>query len=187
MNVDWAKLNPEDPSDPNLYTENGIFMLYSNIGMSATYKNFFAGVSVTDIPLSNDISIQNGIEPQPTKFFINAGYDWYIGDDFYVTPSVLMNLNTNSSRMLDLNFMGTVKSEENSFSGGISFRGVKNAYGNENLSFSPVVKATVNNFFFGGTYNFGLSNIQQYSGNSFMISVGYNFDNFINTRGYRYR
>ena len=187
MNVDWAMLNPEDPGDPNLYNENGIFMLYSNIGMAATYHNFFAGVSVIDIPLSNDVTIVNGIEPQPTKYLINAGYDWYFGDDFYVTPSVLMNLNTNSSRMLDMNLMATAKSDENSFSGGISMRSVKNRFGNQNLSFSPVIKATVGNFFFGGTYNFGMSDIQEQAGNSFMLSVGLNFDNFINTRGFRYR
>ena len=162
-------------------------MLYSNIGMAATYHNFFAGVSVTDIPLSNDIPIQNGIEPQPTKIFLNLGYDAYIGEDFYVTPSVLANLNTNSSRMLDLNVMATAKSEENSFSGGVSFRAIKNRFGNQNLSFSPIIKATVNNFFFGATYNFGLSDIQEYAGNSFMLGIGYNFDNFINTRGFRYR
>lgn len=187
MNIDWAMLNPEDPGDPNLSNENGIFMLYSNIGMAATFKNFFAGVSVVDIPLSNDIPIQNGIEPQPTKIFLNLGYDVYFGEDFYVTPSVLANLNTNSSRMLDMNIMATAKSDENSFSGGVSFRGIKNRFGNQNLSFSPVIKATVNNFFFGATYNFGLSDIQEYGGNSFMLSIGYNFDNFINSRGFRYR
>lgn len=187
MSIDWAQLNPEDPGDPNLYTENDIFMLYSNIGMSATYHNFFAGVSVVDIPLSNDVAIQNGIEPQPTKIYLNAGYDWYIGEGFFVTPSVMMNLNTNSSRMLDLNLMATAKGEENYFSGGVSFRGVKNQYGNQNLSVSPVIKGSAGNFFFGATYNFLLSDIQEYAGNSFMLSVGFNFDNFINSRGFRYR
>ncbi len=187
MSVDWAQLNPEDASDPYLYNENDIFMLYSNIGMSATFRDFFAGVSVVDIPLSNDVAIQNGIEPQPTKIYLNAGYDWYIGEGFFVTPSLMMNLNTNSARMLDLNIMATAKGDENYFSGGLSFRGIKNQYGNQNLSVSPVIKANAGNFFFGGTYNFLLSDIQEYSGNSFMISIGYTFDNFINTRGFRYR
>ena len=186
MSIDWAQLNPEDPGDPSLY-QNDIFMMYSNMGLAATYRNFFAGVSVVDIPLSNDISIQNGIEPQPTKILLNLGYDWYFGDNFYVTPSVFANLNTNSARMLDMNFMATVKGEENYFSGGVSFRGMKNRFGNQNLSFSPVIKANVNDFFFGATYNFNLSDIQEYAGNSFMLSIGYNFDNFINTRGFRYR
>ena len=99
----------------------------------------------------------------------------------------MMNLNTNSSRMLDLNLMATAKGEENYFSGGVSFRGVKNQYGNQNLSVSPVIKGSAGNFFFGATYNFLLSDIQEYAGNSFMLSVGFNFDNFINSRGFRYR
>lgn len=187
MNVDWAMLNPEDPGDPNLYTENGIFMLYSNIGLAASYHQFFAGVSVIDIPLSNDIPIQNGIEPQPTKILLNAGYDWYFGDNFYVTPSVLANLNTNSARTLDLNIMATAQGDQASFSGGISFRGVKSRIGSQSLSFSPVIKGSVGMFTFGAAYNFAMSDIKEYAGNSFMISIGLNVDNFINTRGFRYR
>lgn len=188
MNIDWAMLNPEDPGDPNLYQENGIFLMYANFGLATTYRNFFGNVSVTDVPISNDIPIVNGIEPSPTKIYLNAGYDWYFGDYFYITPSLMMNLNTNSNRMLDMNFMATVKGEDrNYFSGGISFRGVKNKYGNQNLSFSPVIKGNISNFTYGFTYNFGLSDIQEYSGSSFMLSVGYTFDNFINSRGFRYR
>ena len=187
MNIDWAKLNPVDEGDPNLYTENGIFLLYANIGMSAQYSNFFGGVSVMDIPISNDIPIVNGIEPQPTKIYLNAGYDYYIGESFFVTPSVMMNLNTNSSRMMDFNLMANAKGDENSFGGGVSFRSIKNRFGNQNLSFSPVIKGNIGNFTFGAAYNFGMSDIKEYGGNSFMLSVGFTVDNFINTRGFRYR
>lgn len=187
MNIDYGMLNPEDPGDPLLDNENGIFLLYNNLGMAATYRNFFVGASVLDIPLNKSEAIQNGIEPQPTKILLNLGYDYYIGEDFFVTPSVLMNLNTNSARTLDLNLMATAKSYENSFSGGVSFRNGKNAFGNQSLSLSPIIKATVSDFFFGATYNFGMSDIKEYAGSSFMISIGYNFDNFINSRGFRYR
>ena len=154
--------------------------------MAVTYRNFFAGVSVNDIALTNDIPIVNGIEPEPTKFLINTGYNWYLTEEFYVTPSVLMNFNTNSSKLMDFNFMATLAGEESSFSAGASLRTVSNKFGNQNLGISPVVKASVNNFFFGAAYNFGLSDIQQYAGSSFMLSIGYKFENFINTRGYRY-
>lgn len=186
MNIDWAKLNPVDAGDPNLYNDSSIFMMYANLGMAVSYKNFFAGASVVDIPLTNDIPIQNGIEPQPTKIFLNAGYDWHLGEDFYITPSLMANLNTNSSRMLDLNLMATAKGEVSSFSGGLSFRGIKNQYGNQNLSVSPIIKGNINNFTFGAAYNFGMSDMQEYGGNSFMLSIGFTFDNFINDRGFRY-
>lgn len=185
MHIDLGMLDPKDPGDPTLSTDN-LYLFYANLGMAVTYRNFFAGVSVNDIALTNDIPIVNGIEPEPTKFIINAGYNYYVGEQFYVSPSFLMNFNTNSSRLMDLNLMATVLSDENSFSAGASLRTASNKLGSQNLGVSPVVKATVNNFFFGATYNFGLSDIQEYAGSSFMLSIGYKFDNFINSRGYRY-
>ena len=187
MHVDLAKLNPQDPGDPTLASDtNSLFLVYANLGMAVTFRNFFAGVSVNDIALTNDIPTVNGIEPEPTKFILNAGYDYYLTEQFYVSPSVMMNFNTNSSRITDMNLMATILGEENSFSAGASFRTSKNQFGSQNLGISPILKATVNNFFFGASYNFGLSDIQQYAGSSFMLSVGYNIENFINTRGYRY-
>ena len=187
MHVDLAKLNPQDPGDPTLASDNNsLFLVYANLGMAVTFRNFFAGVSVNDIALTNDIPIVNGIEPEPTKFILNAGYDYYLTEQFYVSPSVMMNFNTNSSRITDMNLMATILGEENSFSAGASFRTSKNQFGSQNLGISPILKATVNNFFFGASYNFGLSDIQQYAGSSFMLSVGYNIENFINSRGYRY-
>ena len=185
MNIDLGLLSPQDPGDPVLSAES-LFLVYANLGMAVSYRNFFAGVSVNDIAISNDIPIVNGIEPEPTKFLINTGYNWYVTEEFYVTPSVLANFNTNSSKMIDLNLMATLDSDENSFSAGASLRTASNKLGNQSLGVSPIIKASVNNFFFGATYNFGLSDIQQYAGSSFMLSVGYKFENFINTRGYRY-
>lgn len=185
MNIDLGMLNPEDPGDPYLSSES-IFLAYANLGMAVKYREIFAGVSVNDIALSNDIPIVNGIEPEPTKFLVNAGYNWYLSEGFYVTPSVMANFNTNSSKMIDLNLMATLAAEESSFSAGASFRSATNKFGNQTLGLSPVVKARVNSFTFGAVYNFGLSDLQQYAGNSFMLSLGYNFENFINTRGFRY-
>lgn len=187
-NIDLGMLNPEQQGDPVLQDgTNDMFIVYANLGMQATYKNIFGGVSVLDIPLSNDIPVVNGIEPSPTKFILNAGYDWQISEGISVEPSVLVNLNTNSSKMVDLNLMGKVFNEDNLFAAGISFRTANDNVGNQQLSLSPIIKGKVDRFTFGATYNIGMSDIQTYGGNSFMLSIGYNFDNIINTRGYRYR
>jgi hypothetical protein len=98
----------------------------------------------------------------------------------------MMNLNTNSARIMDFNLMATVGDEDTTFSGGASFRTAKNKFGSQNLGISPIIRAKVNNFTFGASYNFGLSDVQQYAGSSFMLSVGYNLENFINQRGFRY-
>lgn len=185
MNIDLGMLAPEMPGDPVLNAES-LFLVYANIGMAVSYRNFFAGVSVNDIALTNDIPIVNGIEPEPTKFLLNTGYNYYVTDEFYVTPSILANFSTNSSKMIDVNLMATFAGEENSFSAGASFRTANNKFGNQSLGISPIIKASVNNFSFGAAYNFGLSDIQQYAGSSFMLSIGYKFENFINQRGYRF-
>lgn len=187
MNFDYSKINTEDPSDPLLQGgESNIFMAYANFGVAATYRNIFAGVSVNDIALTNDDAIVNGREPSPIKFFLNLGYDWHFADNMYVTPSALINLNTNSTRTIDYNLMATFFNDINSFSFGANYRSVQNRFDSQKLQIAPVVKVRFNKFMVGATYNIGLSDIQDYGGNSFMVSLGYNFDNFINRRGYRY-
>ncbi|MBB4808124.1 type IX secretion system PorP/SprF family membrane protein [Chryseobacterium defluvii] len=187
MNFDYSKINTEDGYDPLLQgQESNIFMVYANFGLAATYRNWFGGVSVNDIALSNDESIVNNYEPSPIKFFLNFGKNIRFGDNIALTPSVLINLNTNSTRMMDLNLMATFSNEINSFSAGLSYRSVQNRFDNQQLQIAPVVKVKFNKFMIGATYNIGLSDIQQYGGDSFMIGIGYEFDNFINHRGFRY-
>ena len=187
MNFDFTSVNVEQGYDPQLTgTEGNIFMVYANFGMAATYKGLFGGVSVNDIALSNDEAIVNNYEPSPIKFFLNLGYDWNLADNIALTPSVLVNLNTNSTRMMDLNLMATFSNEVNAFSVGASYRTVQNRFDSQTLQVAPVVKVRLNKLMIGATYNLGLSDIQEYGGNSFMIGLGYNFDNFINRRGFRY-
>lgn len=188
MNIDYSQIHPEHQGDPLLgENTNSIFLAYANLGTAVKYRHFFAGLSVMDIPISNTLPIDNGIEPSPTKFYLNAGYDWHFADGIFLTPSLMMNLNTNSSRIMDYNVMATVFGEEDLFSAGVSFRSAKSAVGSQNLGLSPVIKGRLGLFTFGAVYNFGVSELTENFGNSFMLSVGFNINNFINSRGFRYR
>ena len=150
MNFDYSKINTEDASDPLLQgSESNIFMAYANFGVAATYHNIFAGVSVNDIALTNDESIVNGREPSPIKFFLNLGYDWHFADNMYVTPSALINLNTNSTRTIDYNLIATFFNDINSFSFGVNYRSVQNRFDSQQLSISPIVKVRFNKFKIG--------------------------------------
>lgn len=185
---DVSKVSAEDPNDPLLYeNNNSIFIAYANIGLQATYKGAFAGVAVADIPLSNNVAVVNGIEPSPTRFYLNGGYQWEIVDGFSVEPSFMMNLNTNSARMVDMNLIAKVHGEDDYFAFGVNYRTAKSSVGSEQLSISPLIKIKLNRLHIGATYNLGLSDIQQYGGNSYMLSVGYDIPNFINSRGFRLR
>lgn len=186
MNVDNTLLNAKDNNDPLLHSGiNSIFISYANLGMQVTYNGFFTGLSVLDIPLSNNVPIVNGIEPSPTKYLLNTGYDYTISEGISIEPSILFNLNTNSSRMLDINLIGKLYNDENQFSAGVSLRTGKDSVGSSQLSLSPILKAKINRLNIGATYNFSMGKVAPYAGNSFMLSLGYNFSNFINTRGFR--
>lgn len=186
MSFDYSKIHALHQNDPLLAGKNSIFMVYANLGLQMSYHNFFAGASLVDVPLKEDVAIINGIEPTPTKIFINGGYDWTIRDEtISITPSFFLNLNTNSARMLDLNLIANFYGENNIFSFGASYRTENNHYGSQRLSLAPIVKFKYNQFDFGATYNFTLSGIEQYGGNNFMISLGLNLNNFINPDGMR--
>lgn len=186
MSFDWSKINALNLNDPLLGGNNSIFLVYANLGLQASYRNFFAGVSLVDIPLKEDRAIVNGIEPTPTKFFINGGYDWLVSEDrFSFTPSFFLNLNTNSTRMLDFNLLANIHNGDNVVSLGASYRTENNHVGGQRLSLSPIIKFRFNRLTFGATYNFGLSRVQQYGGNSLMIGLGINLGNFINPDGMR--
>lgn len=184
MHVDYEKLAP---GDPLLNGQNSTFIAYANLGMQVSYQHFFAGFSAVDIPLSNTRPIVNGIEPAPTKFLILAGYEWMLGESFAIEPSTLVNLSTNNAKMIDLNMLAKVFSATSTFGAGLSFRLYRDYKSRQQTSLSPIITAKINRLTFGAAYNFGLSEISNYGGNSFMLSLGYNFENFINPRGFRYR
>ena len=107
--IDHSRINAKDSDDPLLSTEaNSIFNTYTNLGLQATYEGFFGGVSILDIPLSDERLIINGIEPSPTKYVMNAGYDYEITEGFSVESSLLLNLNTNSARLMDINILAKI-------------------------------------------------------------------------------
>lgn len=186
MNFDYTKLNTDQANDPLLQGSNSKFLMYANFGLAARYRSWFAGASVNDIALSNSQAIVNNMEPSPIKIFLNLGYDWNLTETIALTPSAMINLNTNSSMMVDGNLMASLKSDVNTFALGASFRYVQNRFNNQALAIAPVLKVNLNRLMIGATYNIGLSDIQAYGGNSFMIGLGYNFPNFVNPRGFRY-
>lgn len=176
MSINLSMLNVNDNTDPLLHDGiNSKFLAYTNIGIQTTYKGAFGGISLVDIPLNNEKAIINGIEPSPMKFLLNAGYDWNFTERLSLEPSVLLNLNTNSSRMIDYNLLAKLKGEEDFIAMGISYRTAKEPYGNQRLSIAPIIKGSFHHFTFGTAYNIELSGISQVSGNGFLISIGYRF------------
>lgn len=187
MGINLELLNAES-ADPLLQEGmRNLFIAYANIGAQISYRNFFGGLSVLDIPLSNNIPVINGIEPSPSKYLFQVGYDLPITKNLYLEPSLLLNLNSRSARTLDINMIGKLKNDDYSFATGISLRATRDHGGYQRLNLSPLIKGEIGSFSFGATYNWGLSSLQIHTGNSFMLSLGYRLENFINPRGFRLR
>lgn len=183
-----ACLKPDDPNDVSLADENlNVFLPYLNLGVNAKFKGIFGGVSVLDIPLGNNREIVNTKEPLPTWYYFNLGYNWNFAENLYLEPSVLMNINTNSERQLDGNLKAKYKDDDNAFAVGVSYRQDLDENGSQALMFSPLIQAELGRLNFGFAYTLGLSNISRQGGNGFVISLGYNVENILNTRGFRYR
>lgn len=187
QSYDWRRIRPENPNDPLVYGDPSIFLPYLNLGASFTYKGFFGGISITDIPLSNNTPIVNQIEPSPSWYYFNLGYDWKFNGGISIEPSILMNINTNSERHLDANLLLKYSNESSKIAAGVSYRQDLDENGAQALTVSPLVKADFGRFNFGFSYNIGLSDIATYGGDGFLIGVGYNIENFINQKGYRYK
>lgn len=187
--IDYHLLNPRDARpDPLLQEQpNSTFLAYTNLGLAAKYRGLYAGISLVDLPLSSRIAIVNGIEPAPTKLFTQIGYEWNFAQNFALEPSVLANFNTNSSRMIDLNLLAKIKDEDRYLSLGVSYRTAKTSVGSTQLSLSPLLKVKLNQLTIGAMYQFALSPMAPQAGNAFLLSLGYQFENFINPRGFRYR
>ncbi len=187
QSFDYSKLRPEDPNDPLLYGDKSVFLPYLNLGMSFVYSGFFGGVSVLDIPLGKNKPVVNSVEPSPSWYYFNVGYDWELTDSFFIEPSFLMSLNTNSERMMDFNIKAKYKDEFNSFAVGVSYRTAKDSQVSGGLSFTPFVQAEFGKLNFSFGYNFGITDIYKQGGDGLLVGLGYNLDNFINPNGFRYR
>ncbi|TWP23699.1 type IX secretion system membrane protein PorP/SprF [Apibacter muscae] len=187
QSFDYSRLRPDDLFDPLIYNNKTVFLPYLNLGMSVYYSGFFAGVSVLDLPLGQNKPVVNSIEPSPSWYYLNLGYDWQLPSNLFIEPSMMFTLNTNAEKMIDFNLRAKYQSEVNLFAVGVSYRIANDSKINGPLSLTPFFQAELNKLNFSFGYNFGLTDIYKEGGNGLLVGLGYNLDNFINSRGFRYR
>lgn len=181
QSLDIDRVIANDPNDP-LINDSNFGMNYFNFGASFRYAGAFGGISVLDIPLKENESVTNGIEPLPAWYNFILGYTFYFGENFYIYPSVVMNLNSNSARKFDVNLMSHLSFGESQqgLDLGVSYRQDVDKNGSQGLTMSPIMKLKIGELKVGFSYDLGLSDIAKEAGNGFMFSLGYNFGNPFN-------
>lgn len=181
---DLSKVIAEDGSDPAL-NEDKYSTFFVNLGLSFKYANFFGGVSVLDIPLSQNEYYINNIEPLPTWYYFNFGYNWHLSEGIALEPSLVYNMNSSSERHLDLNLMSNISFGDNGQGVGIGV-GYKQGMDSKNsnpLFVSPILKVKVGSIKAGMSYDIGLSDYQvDGRKNGFLFSLGFDLQNPWGTR-----
>lgn len=181
---DLSKVIAEDGSDPAL-NEDKYSTFFVNLGLSFKYANFFGGVSVLDIPLSQNEYYINNIEPLPTWYYFNFGYNWHLSEGIALEPSLVYNMNSSSERHLDLNLMSNISLGDNGQGVGIGV-GYKQGMDSKNsnpLFVSPILKVKVGSIKAGMSYDIGLSDYQvDGRKNGFLFSLGFDLQNPWGTR-----
>ena len=176
---DLSKVIAEDGSDPAL-NEDKYSTFFVNLGLSFKYANFFGGVSVLDIPLSQNEYYINNIEPLPTWYYFNFGYNWHLSEGIALEPSLVYNMNSSSERHLDLNLMSNISFGDNGQGVGIGV-GYKQGMDSKNsnpLFVSPILKVKVGSIKAGMSYDIGLSDYQvDGRKNGFLFSLGFDLQN----------
>jgi len=162
-----------------LLKQDSYNLSYFNLGISFNYAGAFGGVSVLDIPLTDNEAVANGVEPLPTWYYFMLGYQVRLGDVFRIDPSIVMNLNSNSERQLDLNLMSHIAfgDRQQGVDLGLSYRQDIDKNGAQGLSISPIMKLKIGELKVGMSYDIGLSDIAKEAGNGILFSLGYNFGN----------
>ena len=176
---DFSKVVAEDPNDPALQ-EDKYSTFFVNLGLSFKYAGFFGGVSVLDIPLSQNIYYVNNIEPLPTWYYFNFGYKWAVAEGIQLEPSLVYNMNSSSERHLDINLMSHIGFGDNGQGVGIGV-GYKQGMDSKNsnpLFISPILKFKVGALKAGISYDIGLSDYQvDGRKNGMLFSLGFDLQN----------
>ena len=178
QSLDRDRVIVADPTDPTLDDPN-YSLGYFNLGISFKYAGAFGGISVLDIPLRENEAVANGIEPLPSQYFFLLGYNIYLNEGVIISPSMTMNLNSNSTRRFDLNLMSHIAfgDRQQGLDLGVSYRQDIDKNGAQGLNISPIVKLKIGELRIGMAYDIGLSDIAKEAGNGVLFSLGYNFGN----------
>ena len=176
---DRSLWNAEHPEDPYLQ-DTSFFLSYFNLGANVHYNGIYVGFSVLDMPLGDNRPIVNSVEPLPTWYYFQAGYKWNVAEGIQLEPSVLMNLNSNSERQVDITMRSRFAMGQNAVRLGVNYRTDMDESGSQGLSLTPLINLEIGSLRLGYAYKMGLTDISKEAGDGHLISLGFDFANPFN-------
>jgi len=159
------KADPDGFPDPTI--DQGINKTVvpdMSFGVYYSSKDHYAGLSVVQLVQSRLNSKSDSLR-EVRHYFLFAGYDFWVNDDFTVEPSFLLKGTETSPFQVDVNTKVFYKED---YSLGISYR--------HKDAVVVMLGVKFKQFYLGYAYDIVLSNIQKYSGGSHEIIVGFNIE-----------
>jgi type IX secretion system PorP/SprF family membrane protein len=166
---------PGDPSIDNGGMDKG-FYFNANFGTYFLWDGFFAGVSATNLIPSKMKEFGDGEPVPPLTVFIFGGYDFELGNEMTLEPSMMFKLNEYSNRQLDLNlkFMQTLPDNEDfSYWLQVAYRHNLDGGNAQALSLYPMGGIRYKNFHLAYAYSLGLTGLNRHNYGSHEIMLGY--------------
>lgn len=159
------KADPDGFADPTI--DQGINKTVvpdMSFGVYYSSEDYYAGLSVVQLVQSKLNSNSDNLR-EVRHYFLFAGYDFWVNDDFTVEPSFLLKGTETSPFQVDVNTKVFYKED---YSLGISYRN-KDAV-------VVMLGVKYKQFYLGYAYDIVLSNIQKYSGGSHEIIIGFDIE-----------
>ena len=167
--LDGTQLTAKDLND--LKIQPVVFSTYipdASVGFYAYADEWYAGFSVAQL-FNNNLKIfeeKSGLNKLKSHFYLTGGYKYKIDRDFTVEPSIIIKGTAPKAFQFDLSSRVIYKEM---VWGGLSYR-LKDAI-SVLLGYTHDEK-----FYFGYSYDIGVSDLRQYNSGTHEIMIGYRFN-----------
>jgi len=176
--VDVSSLLAEN-ADPALLSENNsTYMPAVNVGLLYRNGNYNLGFSAIQL-LSKSVKIGDftARSVKPGTMYLYNSYDIKLTSLVEITPSLLIKYNENKEKQMDIGLRTIYKGP---FSTdvwlSVNYRRMMDSGAGLSNAIVPSLGVVFNKYYFGYTYELGLTEISHFNNGTHEITFGYNFN-----------
>lgn len=176
-NTDWTKVNTMEDGDDIFDEKESSIAPLLGFGVSIYNRQFFAGVSVSSLMVSDDFEQRESkFDPANATYIATAGYMFKLSDDFKLQPSVMASYN----QLTELTADATLSAVFNNFIwANVGYRTTDEAIAGVAVQALPQLRV-------GYSYDFNFGDLNGFNSGSHEITLQYDFVYKVKTIGPRF-
>jgi type IX secretion system PorP/SprF family membrane protein len=167
--IDGNQLTIKDPDDQAILTT--VYSSYvpdASFGVYASADEWYAGISTSQL-FNNKLKIfeeKSGLNKLKSHVYLHGGYKYKINRDYVLEPTAIIKITAPKAFQFDLSTRVTY---DEMVWGGLSYR-LKDAL--------AIMIGYIHNeqFYFGYSYDIGVSDLRKYNSGSHELMIGYRFN-----------